>query len=300
MMAGGSHDGYEGYQRLRNATDRKGDTPIEDAVSVEAHDVLSDAKARVKQPSAANVPPRSRTPTLMRRFHFDRQTMLVAGALALGIGGTSLFFVHPDPHAITLAWHTYKAAMAAPSDRGAIAPRASAGNMPPASSTWASNAHPASQQNAANPVGVAGSAASNPVVITIPHAPVAAPRALTSQELMPNPQGGSPLGNVSPDALRRPTDLTVQSVTVDPTTNAPANVYESPIRKPLNALHHQAESGNEAQPVQVHPAHLSEGANSKKNARPTATETASPAAGKTPAQSAQQARQDTNGDQKLF
>jgi hypothetical protein len=172
--------------------------------------------------------------------------------------------------------------------------------MSAASSTSTPNANPATQQNVANPVGVAGSTASNPVVITIPYAPAEAPRALTSQDLMPNPQGASPLGNVSPDALRRPTDLTVQGVTVDPTPTAPANVYESPIRKPLNALHHRAESSNEAEPVQVRPARVSEEASSKKNAHPTAADPAALAAGKNPAQSAQQARQDTNGDQKLF
>lgn len=297
MTARGSRDAY---QRSYIPAQGVGAAPIQDAVSVDANDVPADAKITVAQTSTAKATPKPGTPAWARRFHFGRQTMLVAGALALGIGATSLFFAHPDPHAIALAWGTYKAAMAAHPDRDALPGRTTAGNAPHPTSeipgTSTSNLSTATQQNAVNPVEAARSTAG----ITIPHAPNVAPRALTSQDLMPDPQGTSPLGNVSPDALRRPTDFSVQNVTVDSTTTSPVNVYESPIRKPLKALHHPVEPTTDAEPAQAHPAHASEEANPKKNARPTAADVASPAAGKAPAQPAQQVRQDTNGDQKLF
>jgi hypothetical protein len=294
----------DGYQRSNGSADSAGAAPVQDAVSVDAYDVPVDAKTTFERPPTANPMPKFSTPAWLRGLRLERQTVLVAGALALGVGGTSLFFAHPDPHAVVLAWHTYKAAMATRPDRSVVASRATTGNAKPAPSvvpdTATSNAIAVRQRNVASPVDATRSPARDQVGIAIPHAPAAIPRALTSQDLMPEPQGGSPLGNVSPEALRRPSDLSVQPVTVDPEMTAPANPYESPIRKPLAVLHHRAESNNEGEPVQVRPAHASEEANPKKNARPPAADVAAPAVAKAAAQSAQQARQDPNADQKIF
>jgi hypothetical protein len=273
-------------------------TPAHAGVGVESHeaplaattpgDVFAKAKA-------------SREKTKTSRLRSDRQKMMVAAAIALGIGGT-VYFVHPDIRAIAIAWSTYRAA--ANPDGAKNEGRPARSNVIAASPMSASGLGGSVQPtDTYRSVGANVLPTGNSSRITIPMTPAEPPHALTSHDFVEDVEKGSPLSNVSPEALRtHASDPAAQGVAEVTVPAAPVNVFNAPIRRILPILHHSAPRANPPAPVRPRDVRSGEAVNQARDTHPDAPTAAIPAVSDAPAQPAQPAKsQDANsGDQKLF
>jgi hypothetical protein len=287
------------YQRAFTRADLDAAAPVQNAFKLEAHeDEISRTAATSKHPAAGT--DASQGAVRPRRWRPGRRSVLAVGALVIGIGGIA----HLDPHAIRMAWSTYRAE---------------------AHPIHAQNAGRAAQPAAASPTvqasAVVANATGSRAGITIPMAPAEPSRALTSQDLMQDGQKAAPLSNVSPESLRADqVDPTAQRVAEVVVPASHVDVYAAPIRKVLDVIHHPpqpvpakpvnenypsqpapAKPVNETTPAKARPERSSEDVARSRNPHSTAADVATPAANNVPARAAQQAKsQDANGDQTLF
>jgi hypothetical protein len=288
------------YQRTYPDAAYGAASSAQDAVSVELQDVSPSASTSERLAAIAQPSQDAGRPWRLRP---ERQSLLVAGALALGICGTSLYFSHPDLHAVAMAWSTYRAAAAHP-DRTNNAGSTSRTNVAAAKAVPASGlAFPVQTGNATRPVEANAPHPVNSSGISIPMVSGELPHGLTSNDLMENGQKGSPLSNVSPESLRaRAPDPEAQGVSEVTAPAAPVNVYNAPIRKLLPVIHHSVQAASQPAPVRHRTVRPSDEVSQNGSAHASVSPVATPEVTNVPAQTAEPARsQDANeADQKLF
>jgi len=289
----------DGYQQVYIHEEYPFPEPVQDAIRVKIHDaspaastsnhLSTRAKALLNAAWSSRLPP-------------NRKGMTIAAALAVGVLGTSLYFAHPNVHAIALAWSTYRTA--ANSDHTTAhtkvsdaKPTATAPSAPATKGTTVEE-----HGEMANPTGASVPEANPHLDIKVPLAPTQPPRALTSKDLMPDEQKNSPLSSVSPESLRTSAaEGTSQGVASATVPASPTSVYDAPIRRVLPVIHHLAQPVPQAARIRANDVSSGDEAAKSKNKQPIAANLSIPAPTLAPVQAPQQVQsKDVNGDQKLF